>query len=88
MSEPIDPKKLTFKDWQFTSSEDSDGVVSHRAEYYFEDDKGGRVRGSSSSYTEGASDFNCLGEDAPKVARELREGKTWDEVADTFREAW
>jgi len=88
MSEPIDPKKLTFKDWEFTKVEDTDGVTSHREEYYFEDENGDKVRGSSPYYAEGASDFNCLGEDAPRVARELRDGKTWDEVADTFKEAW
>ncbi|AFZ61296.1 hypothetical protein H6G54_02690 [Anabaena cylindrica FACHB-243] len=88
MTNPIDPKKLTFKDWEFSSDEDTDGITHHRANYYFEDENGDQVRGTSPNYAEGASDFNCLIEDAPKVADKLKNGETWDNVADTFRESW
>lgn len=84
----IDPKKLNFQDWDFKTWKDEDGFTHTRAEYYFEDENGEKIRGTSPAYTQGESDYDCLLEDAPRVAAELQNGKTWDEVVDTFREAW
>lgn len=80
---------MKFDSWKFKESiVDNGAEVWKWAEYYFRDDEPGVLVGKSPVYTVGASDYNCLIEDAPKVALALENGAAWEEVSGNFREAW
>lgn len=79
---------MIFEDWKYNYSLVDDGAeVWVWAEFYFRDEEG-LLEGRSPVYVKGASDYHCLEEDTLRVVRELRSGKTWEDVCRTFREAW
>ncbi|MEA5595679.1 hypothetical protein [Rivularia sp. UHCC 0363] len=79
---------MKFESWKYDYSIVDDGAeVWVWAEFYFRDEEG-LLEGKSPVYSKGSSDYHCLLEDAPKIAKRLENGEKWEDVNKDFREAW
>ena len=67
-----------------------DDEIAHYfyAEFYFKDEKSGILVGKSPIYNEADPDICLFMEDYARVHKELIDGKSWNEVYNTFRHYW